>query len=140
MKRLPYLLCALLAHSGAHAAWITVEDTTCTASNSIVDLGNGVYAMPNPDRTHTFVVPGGSNGQLVIPGNGQRLALAVCRQAPSPAADCFALVAEAGVTTTFPIPDTAEPGNGLWIVVDAPAGSLPANCGAYTLRVFDNGD
>jgi hypothetical protein len=140
MKRLPFLLCALLAGSGADAAWITVQNTTCTASNTIIDLGNGVYPMPSPDRTHTFVVPGPSNGMLAVPSDGQRLAVAVCRQLPSPAADCFALIAEVGVTTPFPIPDTAEPGNNLWIVIDAPAGAQATGCGPYTLSVFDNGD
>jgi hypothetical protein len=139
MKRLPIALYTLFAASTANAAWITVNDTTCTASNSIVDLGNGVYPLYGLDRTHTFVVPGASNGNFFVPSGAQRLAVAICRQPPTPAADCFALVAEPGISVPFPIPPP-ETTNNLWIVVDTPDLTQPTNCGPYELRVFDNGD
>jgi len=128
---------ALLYAGGAAAQYGTSTGTTCGFPSTINDLSSGVYQLLGSDVTYPVQQYYGT-ATLTADASGPPLVLAVCKDPPSPTADCLALEAAPGVPTTLSYtPTRPNTSTNIWIVVDAlqPAGSATPACGSYTVMI-----
>jgi hypothetical protein len=126
----------LLLAAGSAAASESFPGTTCGFPSSVSDLSGGAYQLPGRDRTYAWMVHSGQ-ASLQVNQTSPPLVLAVCRDPPSPTADCTAIEVAPGFSQQLNLRPTRPFGSpNIWIVVDSlqPVGSTsPPDCGEYLL-------
>lgn len=129
---------ALLLAAGSAVASESFPGTTCGFPSSVSDLSGGAYQLPGRDRTYAWLTYSGE-AALQVSETSAPLVLAVCRDPPSPTADCTAIEIAPGSSQQLNLRPTrpfAFPN--IWIVVDSlrpvDSASPPPDCGDYVLH------
>lgn len=130
------VLAFLLAGSAA-AQLGSFTGTTCGLPSAVNDLSSGVYQLLGGDVTYPIRQFYGT-ATLTAGSSGPSLVLTVCKDPPSPTADCVAVEATPGTPTSVGyVPTRPNTSTNIWIVVDAQQapGSETQICGSYTLTI-----